>query len=253
MRKISRSSAKASPSIRLLKVVGIHAPVEVHRHPTARRLTLRVSRTRRAVILTMPRSSDFREADQFLSRSLEWVRERLECVPEPAPFRDGAVVPLRGVPHKIIFTGETRRGAVVRAENDAPRKMPTLRVFGLREHAPRRLKDWLVGEAARDLDERVAHHARTLGVRARRITMRDQKSRWGSCSSAGQLSFSWRLVLAPQFVLDYVAAHEVAHLQEMNHGARFWRAVARTLPEYEEAKAWLHIHGLDLYRYDVED
>lgn len=253
MSKISRSSAKASPSVRLLKVVGIHAPVEVHRHPTARRLTLRVSRTRRAVILTMPRSSDFREADQFLSRSLDWVRARLECVPEPAPFCNGAVIPLRGLSHKVTFAGEPRRGAVVSIEEGAGRKMPNLRVFGLPEHAPRRLKDWLAGEAARDLDQRVAHHARTLGVRARRITMRDQKSRWGSCSSTGQLSFSWRLVLAPPFVLDYVAAHEVAHLLEMNHGPRFWRAVAKALPEYEEAKAWLHIHGLDLYRYDVED
>jgi predicted metal-dependent hydrolase len=137
-------------------------------------------------------------------------------------------------------------------ENDDARKVPALRVFGLKEHAPRRLKDWLIAEAARDLVVRVAHHARTLGVRARRITMRDQKSRWGSCSSAGQLSFSWRLVLAPAFVLDYVAAHEVAHLVEMNHGPRFWRTVAKALPEYEEAKAWLHIHGLDLYRYNVE-
>jgi predicted metal-dependent hydrolase len=253
MSKISRSRAKAAPSVRLLKVVGIHAPIEVHRHPTARRLTLRVSRTRRAVILTMPRGSDFREADQFLSRSLEWVRERLECVPEPAPFIDGATVPLRGVPHRIVFTGETRRGTVVRVESSEGRRMPALRVFGLEEHAPRRLKDWLTAEAARDLDARVAHHARALGVRARRITMRDQKSRWGSCSSAGQLSFSWRLVLAPPFVLDYVAAHEVAHLVEMNHGPRFWRTVAKALPDYEEAKAWLHIHGLDLYRYDVEE
>jgi predicted metal-dependent hydrolase len=135
MSKISRSRAKASPSVRLLKVVGIHAPIEVHRHPTARRLTL-------------PRSSDFREADQFLSRSLEWVRERLECVPEPAPFVDGATVPLRGVPHKIIFTGESRRGAVVRVDNDEMRRVPILRIFGLREHAPRRLKDWLIAEAA---------------------------------------------------------------------------------------------------------
>lgn len=253
MSKISRSRAKASPSVRLLKVVGIHAPIEVHRHPTARRLTLRVSRTRRAVILTMPRTSDFREADQFLSRSLDWVRERLECVPEPAPFIDGATVPLRGVPHRIVLTGETRRGAVVRVEDGDGRRMPALRVYGLAEHAPRRLKDWLIAEAGRDLDARVAHHARTLGVRARRITMRDQKSRWGSCSSAGQLSFSWRLVLAPPFVLDYVAAHEVAHLVEMNHGPRFWRTVAKALPDYEEAKAWLHIHGLDLYRYDVEE
>jgi hypothetical protein len=198
----------------------------------------------------MPRTADFREADQFLSRSLDWVRERLECVPEPAPFHDGTIVPLRGVPHKIVFIGPDRRRSVVSVE--AERRPPVLRVSGTPEHAPRRLRDWLVAEAAKDLDARVAFHARALGVRARRITMRDQKSRWGSCSSTGQLSFSWRLVLAPPLVLDYVAAHEVAHLLEMNHGPRFWRLVAKALPNFEEAKVWLRIHGMDLYRYDVE-
>ena len=247
-----RSGARSSPSVRLLRVDGIPAPVEVRRHPTARRLTLRVSRTRRAVLLTMPRSSDFREADLFLSRSLDWVRERLEGVPEPAPFRDGAVVPLRGLAHAIAFAGRGRGRAVVGLESACGGRMPHLRVSGSLEHAPRRLKDWLSSEAGRDLDARVAVHARNLGVRARRITLRDQKSRWGSCSSAGQLSFSWRLVLAPPFVLDYVAAHEVAHLVEMNHGPRFWRLVAKTLPTFEEAKVWLRIHGMDLYRYGTE-
>ena len=247
-----RSGARSSPSVRLLRVDGIPAPVEVRRHPTARRLTLRVSRTRRAVLLTMPRSSDFREADLFLSRSLDWVRERLEGVPEPAPFRDGAVVPLRGLAHAIAFAGRGRGRAVVGLEPASGGRMPHLRVSGSLEHAPRRLKDWLSSEAGRDLDARVAVHARNLGVRARRITLRDQKSRWGSCSSAGQLSFSWRLVLAPPFVLDYVAAHEVAHLVEMNHGPRFWRLVAKTLPTFDEAKVWLRIHGMDLYRYGME-
>jgi predicted metal-dependent hydrolase len=252
MRSMARPGARTSPSVRLLRVDGIPAPVEVRRHPTARRLTLRVSRTRRAVILTMPRSSDFREADQFLSRSLDWVRARLEGVPEPAPFRDGALVPLRGQLHEIAFLGQGRARAVVVRESGAAGDLPRLRVSGSPEHAPRRLQDWLSGEASKDLDARVALHARTLGVKARRITLRDQKSRWGSCSSGGQLSFSWRLILAPPFVLDYVAAHEVAHLAEMNHGPRFWRLVAKTLPAFEEAKVWLRIHGMDLYRYGME-
>jgi predicted metal-dependent hydrolase len=252
MKTIARPGARSSPSVRLLRVEGIPAPVEVRRHPTARRLTLRVSRTRRAVILTMPRSSDFREADQFLSRSLDWVRERLEGVPEPAPFRDGTVFPLRGLPHEVVFAGRSRGRAVVSLEPAVGGHLPRLRVSGSPEHAPRRLRDWLNGEASKDLDARVTVHACNLRVRARRITLRDQKSRWGSCSSAGQLSFSWRLVLAPPFVLDYVAAHEVAHLVEMNHGPRFWRLVAKTLPAFEEAKVWLRIHGMDLYRYGME-
>jgi predicted metal-dependent hydrolase len=90
-----------------------------------------------------------------------------------------------------------------------------------------------------------------LGVTVRRISIRDQASRWGSCSTTGALSFSWRLVLAPRHVLDYLAAHEVAHLLEMNHSARFWRLLGRMCPDMERAKAWLDVHGTDLHRYGV--
>lgn len=250
---MSRPGAKASSTVQLLKVDGIAAPVELRRHPTARRLTLRVSRTERSVVITMPRNCDFREADRFLSRSLEWVRERLEGVPEPVPFQSGAMMPLRGATHEVQLIGPAPGKPVVDVMPALGRKVPVLAVAGAMEHAPRRLKDWLLGEAARDLDVRVTVHAKRLGVRAKRITMRDQKSRWGSCSSSGQLSFSWRLILAPPFVLDYVAAHEVAHLAEMNHGPRFWRLVERTMPGLEEAKVWLRLHGMDLYRYGSEE
>jgi predicted metal-dependent hydrolase len=237
--------------MQLLKIEGLPAPVEVHRHPRARRLTLRVSRTRGAVILTIPRSTALREADLFVSRSLDWVRERLERVPEPAPFVDGGVVPLRGEPHAIAFAGKGRGRPVVSIEPGSSTELPQLLVSGAPEHAPRRLRDWLMAEASKDLERCAAAHAHALGVRVRRITLRDQKSRWGSCSSTGQLSFSWRLVLAPPFVLDYVAAHEVAHLKEMNHGVRFWRHVAKLFPRLEEAKLWLRLHGMDLYRYGM--
>ena len=248
---MSRPGAKAA-AIKLLKVDGIHAPVEIRRHPTARRLTLRISRTQRCVVLTIPRNSDFREADRFLARSIDWVRERLEGVPEPLAFATGAVIPLRGTPHKIMFAGPRPGSPVVVVEPSGSSGPARLVVSGPLEHAPRRLRDWLVAEALRDLDHRVAYHANVLGVRARRISLRDQKSRWGSCSSTGQLSFSWRLILAPSLVLDYVAAHEVAHLTEMNHGLRFWRLVKQTMPAMDEAKVWLRCHGSDLYRYGAD-
>jgi predicted metal-dependent hydrolase len=98
----------------------------------------------------------------------------------------------------------------------------------------------------------VLFHAERLGLRAKRIAVRDQSSRWGSCSTTGVLSFSWRLVLAPPLVLDYVAAHEVAHLAEMNHGPRFWALVRQTMPEMDEAKLWLLRFGADLHRYGVD-
>jgi hypothetical protein len=230
------------------RIEELGCPVEVRRHPGARRLTLRVSRTRRAVIVTLPVQCDLGEAGSFISRNIEWVRERLDSLPRPVPFCDGALLPLRGEFHRIIVTGKREPGRVVQRE-PASIGLPELRVSGRNEHAARRLRDWLLDEARRDLDQRVLHHARTLGVAPKRITVRDQATRWGSCSTTGVLSFSWRLILAPARILDYVAAHEVAHLKEMNHGPRFWALVQRTMPTMMEAKCWLQLYGLDLHQY----
>ena len=95
--------------------------------------------------------------------------------------------------------------------------------------------------------------AERLGVTIRRVSVRDQATRWGSCSTTGVLSFSWRLVLAPRYVLDYLAAHEVAHLVEMNHSRRFWKLVSRICPDMQRAKVWLDVHGTDLHRYGLPD
>ena len=103
------------------------------------------------------------------------------------------------------------------------------------------------------MQKSATEYAQALSVRVKRLSIRDQSSRWGSCTSAGSLSFSWRLILAPSFVLDYLAAHEVAHLVEMNHSPRFWRVVARICPSVERAKRWLDTYGNDLHRYGIED
>jgi hypothetical protein len=234
-----------------LRVQGIGVPVELRRHAGARRLTLRVSKTRRAVVVTVPAECRMDEAGRFLRSHIDWVRDRLGRVPEPVPFADGAKVPVRGRMHRIRFAGAVPGMAVVSTEEYVG-GMPRLAIAGRVEHAARRLKDWLADEARTDLDARVTWHARRLGVRVRRIGLRDQTTRWGSCSASGLLSFSWRLVLAPPFVLDYVAAHEVAHLLEMNHGPRFWKLVAKAVPRLEEAKEWLRNEGSELHRYGVE-
>ncbi len=227
----------------------LDVPVEVRRHPSARRMTLRVSRTKRAVIVTVPMQCDQLDADTFLNRHLDWVRERLGTLPEAVPFVDGGIIPLRGALHRIQLSGvSAARGVVTRF--DTP-EGPLLRVDGGLDHASRRLRDWLFAQARCDLDQRVLFHADQLGLRAQRITVRDQTSRWGSCSTTGVLSFSWRLVLAPPLVLDYVAAHEVAHLAEMNHGPKFWALVRTTMPRMDEAQRWLHRYGMDLHRYGV--
>lgn len=234
-----------------LHLQGLPATVEIRHHPTARRMTLRVSRTSRAVIVTLPMTCDLEEAGQFVSRHLDWVKARLGSMPAPVPFRNGAEIPLRGVPHTVRFLGCLRRGPVVSIEEAADGQQQLV-VSGYLAHAPRRLMDWLVAQARGDLEKRVAWHAAALKLKPRSIAVRDQVSRWGSCSSTGMLSFSWRLVLAPPVILDYVAAHEVAHLAEMNHGPRFWALVRQAMPRMDEAKQWLQVYGMDLHRFGSE-
>jgi predicted metal-dependent hydrolase len=127
--------------------------------------------------------------------------------------------------------------------------MPLLIMAGDRAHLARRVRDFLKREAKRDLDAASRRYAAQLGVAIKRISIRDQSSRWGSCTAAGVLSYSWRLILSPPHVLEYLAAHEVAHLVEMNHSRRFWSVVTRICPDWERAKAWLNTQGTALHRY----
>ncbi len=221
-------------------------PVLVRRHRQARRYTLRIQAATREVILTIPPRGTLTEASAFAQKHGGWIAARLGRLPEAIPFADGVVLPLRGVPHRITHRGRSR-GTVwteLAAGGDA-----LLCVAGLAPHIERRVGDFLRREAKRDLEAACGRYADALGLAFRRVTVRDQSSRWGSCSTAGMLSFSWRLILAPSQVLDYLAAHEVAHLLEMNHSARFWRLVQRICPDHQSAKAWLDAHGADLHRY----
>jgi predicted metal-dependent hydrolase len=199
----------------------------------------------------MPKRCSLDEAGSFLHRHLDWVHECIDDIPDRVVFEHGALVPLRGVTHKLFFTGAPRAREIVKTQAGEPGEPPRLAVSGLLEHAPRRFQDWMVEQARRDLGKRVQVHAQNLSLRPKRFSIRDQSTRWGSCSSSGCLSFSWRLIMAPSVVLDYLAAHEVAHLAEMNHGARFWQLVEQTMPQMNEAKDWLRREGMDLHRYSV--
>ena len=224
--------------------------IRLRRHRRARRYTLRIHPTDREAILTMPPRGTLSEAREFAQLHGGWIAARLGRLPKAAPFQLGTVLPLRGVPHRIVHrAGE--RGTVWSETRDSGERI--LCVAGGIDFVERRVHDHLKREARRDLQRSAQAHAEALSVRVKRISIRDQSSRWGSCTSAGSLSFSWRLILAPSFVLDYLAAHEVAHLVEMNHSARFWRVVDRICPHVERAKSWLDTHGNDLHRYGIED
>jgi predicted metal-dependent hydrolase len=218
--------------------------VRVRRHRRARRYTLRVHSATREVLLTMPPRGSLKQAREFAEKHGGWIAARLERLPEPAPFAHGVTLPLRGVDHRI----EHRPGArgTVWIEGGEER---LLCVAGGAPHVPRRVKDFLKREAKADLEAASRQAAAQLGVAVRRVSIRDQSSRWGSCSTTGVLSYSWRLILAPPFVLEYLAAHEVAHLIEMNHSRRFWRLVERICPHLTRAKTWLDVNGTSLHRY----
>lgn len=220
--------------------------VAVKRASQARRLTLRVSAATGGVVLTMPFRADFASAADFANRHGDWIAERLAKLPRAVEIRPGALVPLRGVPHRIVHRPSLRGTVKVEKPEEG---RPLLVVSGEKEHVRRRVLDFLKRQAKRDLERAVLKHTVALKVRATRITLKDTTSRWGSCSSAGRLNFSWRLILGPPSVLDYLAGHEVAHLREMNHSPRFWRLVYRLCPQTDEAEAWLKLHGASLHRY----
>ncbi len=248
-RRALKFSHKQKPETSTFSIEGLEMPVVIKRHSRARRLILRVNERLREVQVTLPDHCEAEEAQAFVQRNIAWIQKKLENLPIGTAFVDGAEVPLRGVAHRISFVERNMGREVVSISSEGP--VFILSVSGGEEHGPRRLQDWLKKQAKADIVERVNFHAERLQLVPTRISVRDQRSRWGSCSSTGALSFSWRLILAPAFVLDYVAAHEVAHLEEMNHGPNFWKLVEETMPEYEQSQAWLKVHGASLHRYGV--
>jgi predicted metal-dependent hydrolase len=219
--------------------------VPVRYRPDARRMILKIDRRTGAPALTLPYSVGKGRAEQFLADHVGWLEARLKSQPERMPFTAGALVPVRGVPHRLEhrqpFRGETR----LEPGPDGP----VLVVHGDPAHLASRAERFLRQMAEADLAEAVGRHAAKLGVSIGRITIKDTRSRWGSCSSRGDLAFSWRLILAPPEILDYLAAHEVAHRREMNHSIRYWRHVAVLYPDFRRAEAWLNRHGAQLHLY----
>jgi predicted metal-dependent hydrolase len=224
--------------------------VRVRRHRQARRYTLRIHSATREVLLTMPPRGSLKEARAFADKHGGWIAARLNRLPEAAPFAHGSDLPLRGLRHRIVHRPNSRGTVWTDRDGNGAR---LLCVAGDGPHLARRVGDFLKREAARALDAASRRYAAELGVPIKRISVRDQSSRWGSCSNTGVLSFSWRLILAPPYVLDYLAAHEVAHLLELNHSRRFWRLVGRLYPNVERAKVWLDVNGTDLHRYGLAD
>lgn len=228
---------------RLLEAGAIRLPVKIVENSRATRLTLRIVPGGKSLRLTVPPHVSDIQIDAFLDRNRGWVETRIAKLPDTVTLSNGAVIRFLGVEHRVEFV-DGLRGVVepVLVNGD-----PVLRIPGEGPARARKLLAFMKKEARNRLDEAVSRHAAAIDVRPRAIRITDTASRWGSCSSTRTLSFSWRIVMAPPEVLDYLAAHEVAHLREMNHGRDFWELVRSICPQMDRHKAWLRTHGATLH------
>lgn len=222
-----------------LSVDGRHVPVRFRENPRARRIIMRFDKNGEGLVLTLPRRTSKSKALAFAQSQTAWIAERLTRQPPRREFADGVRFPFRGTEIEIRQIAGAR--AVTRLEDGF------LKVGGAEAHVARRTLEWLKVQARSELLRVSDHYARAMGVRYSRLALRDTQSRWGSCSASGAISYSWRLILAPDEVLDYVCAHEVAHLKELNHGAKFWALVAAHCSHMDRARDWLKRDGAHLH------
>lgn len=212
------------------------------RSARARRMTLRVPRDGGPVVLTLPAGAPLSDGAAFAESKAAWLLQAAERRPAPSIVQHGAAVPVAGLP--LVLTPASVRAASVEGEAlllPAGRPAgPVVQAF-LKHRAMARLRAACDGYSV------------ALGRSYRAIALRDTRSRWGSCTADGRLMFSWRLAMAPPVVLDYVAAHEVAHLRHMDHSPRFWAAVAGLMPDYARHRDWLRRHGPDLMAWQFRD
>ena len=222
-----------------LALPGGEALVAWRRSPRARRVSLRIDPQQGSVIVTLPRRASRAAGMALLNDHADWVVGRLAALPVATVLAEGALVPLDGVPHRIRQV-EGAGGAWVEGVE--------ILVAGEAAFLARRVRDMLRRQARRGLTQKALAAASLAGLRPVRITVKDTRTRWGSCTSDGTLMFSWRLVMAPPYVQEYVAAHEVAHLRHMNHSPQFWALVEALNPHRETACAWLRDEGARLLR-----
>lgn len=243
---LQKPERPSEPKTRTIDVAGRSMPLTIRPDARARRITLRIEPGGRGLKLTVPKGLKEREINDFLARHQGWLMTKLARFPVSSAVSEGRYIRLRGEPYRIVRTGKLR-GVTETSEIDGEK---VLLVGGTEDHLARRIREFLKVEARRDLDLLARRHAARIGRRVASVSMKDTKSRWGSCSHDGNLSFSWRIVMAPEHVIDYLAAHEVAHLAEMNHSDRFWAICEDLCPRTEEAKRWLKRNGAMLHVMD---
>ncbi len=234
-----KDEAKGEVMAQIIQLGQPPIDVTLRRSARARRLSLRVSGLDGKVSLTLPGNSSLRQAEAFLHEKESWIRKHIDATVVCRPVAVGRAIPVEGR-KRLIVEGAGKRVQLTDDELIIPQGDT---------QAARRVQAFLRVMARDRLAAASAQYAAQLGRSFGKITLRDTRSRWGSCTSDANLMFSWRLILAPPAILQYVAAHEVAHLAEMNHSPAFWAEVAGLMPDYQKPRKWLKTNGKHLHSF----
>ncbi|MEM6780789.1 MAG: SprT family zinc-dependent metalloprotease [Pseudomonadota bacterium] len=216
--------------------------------PRAKRMALRLDPQSRVMNLVVPKRARLENAYLFANEHKQWIYDRLAELPDPVPFEDGEKLPVFGMKRQIEvdYDPDLRKTDIELYSNE-------LYVSTNKEDPSNRIKRFLKEEAKNHMTEMVHEKAAEIGGDVQSVTIRDTKSRWGSCSEDGKISLSWRLIFAPYEAMDYVVAHEVAHLVHMDHGDRFWDLCADLSEDFSTGVMWMKEHGHELMRYGVSE
>lgn len=205
------------------------------------KLTLRIDSKERIPVLSLPTFCSRKKAIDFVNNNMDWILETLNKLPKRKSFEDGERISLFGQDVVITHSPDARCG--VRLEDGK------LIVSGGAEFLHRRVKDYIKKRAATDFYQHSRLLAEKIGCRLTGVSIKDTKSRWGSCSTLNHINYSWRIALAPQTAIDYLLAHEVAHLKHQNHSPEFWKCVGFLYSDWKKGRDWLHQNGRILYTY----
>lgn len=210
----------------------------------ARRMALRLDPKTRQMLLVVPQRASLRAAFRFAEENQEWIREKLRALPRPVPFKDGSILPVFGKDRRIVVL----YNPALRFTDIQLRKDEII-VTTNKLDPSQRIRRFLMDEAKRRLEVMATEKAALIRRRVAEVQIKDTTSRWGSCAEDGRICFSWRLIFAPTKALDYVVAHEVAHLVHMDHSANFWSVCEDLSWAYDEGKDWMEANGHELMRY----
>lgn len=218
--------------------------LEVRISNQAKRMALRLDARKRTVRLVVPGRAALQQAYRFARDNESWIQDKLASLPRPIGLEDGSVLPVFGQDRQIVILYNKALKCT-----DIQLKRKEILVLTNKEDPSARIKRFLMDTAEERLSALAAIKAAKIRRRIKDITIKDTRSRWGSCSDTGQIALSWRLMFAPVKAMDYVVAHEVAHLVHMDHSDNFWRVCEKLCRDYETGRVWMRDNGNELMRY----